>query len=221
MTHALIMAAEQVRIQSAQPIEYGFLGEVPARELISGNALASAIVLTAGIAQHTNEPWLKFNLDGKTLYVAKKSYRHSISWDQIHARGAVFGTRTVTINGDTYKVRLLTGADTNPTPVTTGYSSIGTSNSEWERLIYAVHNGVHTNTSNRTPPGAWPLYSDADLLVYNSYGHGNCSWTQETGTANVGQRVFRGGAGVTYFALQSSSNVHTQMGWRPVLELVE
>src|SRR5690606_4437313 len=87
------------------PNIYGdvFLGEVPASEFITGGALASAIGLTAGTAHNTNEPWLKFVLDGKTLYVAKKTFRRSITWNQIHARGAVFGTRTVVIQGNTYK----------------------------------------------------------------------------------------------------------------------
>src|SRR5690554_5978523 len=64
----------------------GFYGEVPVSELITGDLLASTIGLTEGTVLHSNEPWLKFALDGKTLYVAKKPFRHSIPWDQIHAQ---------------------------------------------------------------------------------------------------------------------------------------
>lgn len=196
-----------------------FFGEQPTTGFINGTRLASQIGLTQGTAQHSNEPWLHFELDGKTLYVAKKTYRYSISWNSIHARGAVFGTRTVVINGLTYKVRLLTGANTNPTPATGGYNPVGTEDSEWNRLIYIVHNGVHTNRNNKTPPGAWPLYGDTDLVVHSSGGNGHGSWTQETNAASAGQCVARGYLGVTHFLFNASSSTLTYYGWRPVLEL--
>lgn len=197
-----------------------FLGEVSASGFITGDALASAIGLTAGTAQHTDEPWLKFELDGKTLYVAKKPYRYNLSWNSIHARGAVFGTRTVVINGLTYKVRLLRGADVDPTPAPSGYNPVGTSASEWDRLIYNVHNGVHTRANNTTPPGHWPLYSDVDLVVHNTGGKGSRSWCQETRVTATGQRVRRGGLGVSYVDFVSASTAVSDHGWRPVLELV-
>lgn len=197
-----------------------FLGEVPTSELINGTALASAIGLTAGTAQHSNAGWLHFELDGKTLYVAKKPYRYNLSWDSIHARGAALGTRTVTINGLRYKVRLLRGADVNPTPALSGYNPVGTSASEWNRLLYNVHNGVHTHSGNRTPPGHWPLYSDTDLVIHTTAGNGRLSWCQETIANDGSQRVYRGVNGVTYFGFTISSYVFTNCGWRPVLELI-
>lgn len=69
--------------------EDGFLGEVPVIEFITGDVLA----------KHSDESWVKFELDGKTLNVAKKPLRRSISWDQTHVRGAVFGNATVVIQG--------------------------------------------------------------------------------------------------------------------------
>ncbi len=216
--NSLILGAAQQRLGGGVT---PFLGEMSASELITGNALASTIGLTAGTSQHSNEPWLHFELDGKTLFVAKKSYRHSVSWDHINARGAVFGTRTVTIQGRTYKVRLLTGADTNPTSVAVGYNPIGTEESEWNRLLYNVHNGVHTNTNNTTPPGEWPLYSDADLLVHYNYGNGSYSWCQETHATNATLRVLRGFSGVTNFTSVTSSGTNAYFGWRPVLELID
>lgn len=198
-----------------------FWGEVPTSEFITGDVLATEIGLTAGTAQFTNEPWLHFELDGKTLYVAKKPLRHSISWNNINAQGVVFGTRTIELNGETFKVRLLTGADTDPTSATSGsYDPAGTSDSEWNRLLYAVHNGVHTNSQNTTPPGYWPLYSDIDLVVHSTGGNGSRSWCQETNASSTGSRVYRGQRGVSYFAFNSTSRVAPDLGWRPVLELV-
>ena len=198
-----------------------FLGEVPVTELITGNTLASAIGLTVGTAQHSNEPWLHFELDGKTLYVAKKPYHNNLSWDHINAVGAVFGTTTVTINGETYKVRLLKGANTDPTPVEAGLNPTGTDQSEWDRLLYSIHNGVHTDDRNKTPPGAWPLYSDQDLLVNQSYGNGSLSLCQETNTVRGTWRVARGVVGITLLNYPAKNYRHANHGWRPVLELVE
>ncbi len=197
-----------------------FWGEVPVTELITGDALAIAIGLTGGTDQYSNEPWLHFELDGKTLYVAKKPYRNNLSWNHIHNRAAAMGTTTVTIQGRTYKVRLLTGANTNPTPPVFGYNPIDTEESEWNRLIYTVHNGVHGDHNNTTPPGAWPLYSDADLVVLPSGGSGSWSWCQETNATSTGQRVCRGSGGVTVIGFYASSAMSRNFGWRPVLELI-
>lgn len=198
-----------------------FWGEVPAIELIDGETLAATIGLTAGTAQHTNAGWLHFELDGKTLYVAKKPLRYAVSWNQIHAQGAVFGTRTVTINGESFKVRLLTGADVDPTPYVSNYDPVNSWGSEWNRLIYNVHDGEHTNANNTTPPGAWPLYSDTDLVVHQTGGNGSRSWCQETRADGPTSRVYRGFNGVSYLQFDSSSALYVASGWRPVLELVE
>ena len=90
-------------------LQAGFFGEVPVSEFITGDELARRIGLTAGVSQFSNEPWLKFSYLGKVEFVAKKSFRHSISWDDINAVGAVFGNKTININGKTYKVRLMKG----------------------------------------------------------------------------------------------------------------
>jgi len=198
-----------------------FYGEVPVSELITGNALASAIGLTAGTAQHSNEPWLHFELDGKTLYVAKKTYRFYISWNHIQAVNAVYGSRTIVINGKTYKVRLLKGSATDPYVGGNGYDPVGAYGSEWNRLIYSVHNGVHSRAGNVTPPGTWPLYSDTDLLIDNTVGDGSFSWCQETSASDSTLRVRRGSGGLTFLGLNRASEFSTYSGWRPVLELVE
>ena len=96
---------------------YGFFGEVPASELVNGEDLCALIGLTAGTLQNSDEPWLKFALDGKILYVAKKTIKHSISWDAINAVGAVFGEAKF---NKAFKVRLL-------------------STEEWDSLMYPIH----------------------------------------------------------------------------------
>ena len=205
--------------------ENAFLVEVPASELMSGTALASAIGLTAGTAQNSNEPWLHFELDGKTLYVAKKTFRHSISWNQINARGAVFGTATVTIQGDTYKVRLLKGANTDPANVSGGsWDHPGTHGSEWNRLMYRISGKPFSNASNTLASegiaeGDWAQYSEAALNI--AVGNGRYSWCQETLISDSANRVDRGRNGVSYLSLTSASSSNSLYGWRPCLELVD
>jgi hypothetical protein len=181
----------------------GFYGFVPASDFITGNDLAAQIGLTAGTSQDSDAGWLKFSGNGKTLYVAMKTFRHSISWDHINAVSAVYGNRTVVINGNLYKIRLLTGGDADPA------SSAG---GEWNSLIY----GVHMSTNPQWGPG----YSDSDLNV--GTGNGRGSWTQELGSTSS-YRVVRGVNGVSDFNRNTYSRGGTSsnLGWRPVLELVD
>lgn len=203
-----------------------FLGEVSAGAFITGNALASAIGLTAGTAQHSDEPWLKFLdlVDGKTKYVAKKTFRHTISWDQINAVNAVYGDRSIEINGESFKVRLLKGASGDPVEGISGYDTVSSHGSEWNRLFYPLV--PNTANSNKIPTypisgegirfGAWANYTDAELDNSSRW-----TWCQETNASNTSQRVRRGNSGLSYFGLAGSSNAYSYYAWRPVLELVE
>lgn len=179
----------------------GYLGFTTATELISGTELASAIGLSAGTAQYSTDGWLKWMKAGKLMYVARKPQRHTISWDNINAVGAVFGTKTVVIQGKTYKVRLLTGGDASPASGAGG---------EWNEIIYGVHKDQEPN---------WDNYTDADIVVTS--GDGRYSWCQETSASNSSDRVHRGYSSVTDFRTAPSSTVDGRFGWRPVLELVQ
>lgn len=128
--------------------ERGFFGEVTTAQLISGEDLCEALGLTAGILQNSTDPWLKYVWDGVIMYVAKKTIRHTISWNDINAVGAVFGDAAVTIGGIDYAVGLL-------------------SSNQWNGLIYPVHVDF----------GQWAQYTDADLRVRSSAGDGSYSWT--------------------------------------------
>lgn len=102
-----------------------FLGEVEANNFITGNKLASDIGLTKGTAINSNTQWFKYQMGNEIIYIPKKPFRYGISWDQINDANAVFGDKTVTINGKTYKVRLLRAfnnsatTDVRNTPVDT------------------------------------------------------------------------------------------------------
>ena len=218
----------------------GFFGEVPTSELITGNDLATAIGLTTGTSQFNNEPWLKFALDNNIIYVAKKPYRHSVSWEHIYQAGAVYGTgdngsnpsganriqdANINVDGYSLDVTLLRGANSDPTGSdSTGYDVAFTHNSEWNRLMYPIHSGIHTNSNNPSTPSVpyaqWATYSDEDLLVHSSFGSGSYSWTQETPVTST-QRLNRGGIGVTGVSRLSATNAYTHFGWRPCLRLAQ
>ncbi len=183
-------------------LDFGYFGFVSAVELITGDALALDIGLSVGTAQFSDAGWFKWAYNQKILFVAKKTFRHSISWNQINAIGAVFGTKTVSIGGKTYKVRLLTGGNGQPASEGGG---------EWNMVMYGVH-------QNYLPP--WDYCNDQDLQTHNSHGNGSYSWCQETSSANPSNRVRRGNNGVSYFNTVTSSDTPPSTGWRPVLELL-
>lgn len=200
----------------------GFYGEVTPTQLMSGPTLASQLGLTAGIAQYNNENWLKFSLDNKILFVAKKPYRHTISWDQISMVNAVNGSRIISIGGLNYKVRLLKGLYANNT--TFG----NTKGSEWNRLILPIH--ASAGTSYWTRPqyvesniSNWGInYNDNDLCTGTS-SLGSRSWCQETVTEGENNaRVLRGGVDAADSMWSfPSAEPYNGIAWRPVLELVQ
>lgn len=214
MQESLLMSPT---LEDEAPAGVRFLGEVPTSEFITGDALANAIGLTAGTTQHTNEPWLHFELDGKTLYVAKKPYRYNLSWYAINDTGAVRGDTAVNINGLTYRVRLLEALNKGNQDPSVGYGTPRTIDSEWNRLILPIHNGNHTYVNNTSSPGYYPLYSDKDLVLVPEGGNGSKSWCQER-LPRASNRWCRGFRGTTY--LTHSYRADNDTGWRPVLELV-
>lgn len=202
----------------------GFFGEVPATDLINGEDLSFLIAGANGMpgtlsAPHVNEPWLKFILDGKILYVHKKGIRHAVSWDQLNALDLVYGNRLIEINGYQYRIRLLKGADTDPSINTTGNFLEGSHNSEWSRLFYPlVRDDVNVPTRDPQAP-----YTNADLnmvWVDSATTPGAYSWCQEAHPGTTNGRVIRGIYGVSYLYRNTSSLTTASYGWRPVLELV-
>lgn len=143
---------------------YGFYGEVASTDLISGNDLASAIGLSAGTSQNSDAGWLKVVDGNKMLLIAKKTFRHSISWNNINAVDAVFG-RIVTIDGVKYILRLL-------------------STTEWDRFMYPLHE----DHPNGAP--AWAEYTNADLNV--ATGDGRYTWTSTPSSSSRVHRGYSG-----------------------------
>ncbi len=203
-----------------------FQGEVPVSELISGNALASLVGLTAGTAYNNNEPWLHFvdPVDNKTKYIAKKPYRHSISWDQLNAAGIVYG-KQISIGSNQYICRLIKSGLTDPMDATAGYDTEPTHGSEWNRLMYPIcaltgEAAYDVFNPDGPQPNTWASYDQTNDLYLLTHD-GRYSWCQETHSGNTNQRVRRGYYGVCRVNLFASSSATSNYGWRPCLELVD
>ncbi len=198
----------------------GFYGEVLPSQLISGPDLATSIGLVGGINQHITDPWLKFSLNNKTLFVAKRPFRYSISWDNINNVGAIFGTTQVNIGGVLYKVRVLSGFNTDPHPNQTGHDIEITHGTEWNRLMYNVHQTV---PGSQVGPN-WAEYTDFQIHV-GSGANSNGRYAHVQESLNETHSGRRGGGSISH----AYSTLTTQgrkidngaiWGWRPVLEPV-
>ena len=185
-----------------------YLGAV---SLIDGNVLASQIGLTAGTAINATAPFLHFELNGKAFYMAQKPFRHSLTWNQIHARGAVFGTRTIAIGGKTYKVRVPRGGVASTTSTidpSWGYGS------EFNYLMTSIRGGINTPSGEGLTYGTIAQLSGSDLAG-NIY-----TICQETATMEATWRTLRGGASALHGHVIGIDQSHSTYGWRPILEQI-
>jgi hypothetical protein len=228
----------------------GYYGFVESADLITGDALASQIGLTAGGAQFSDSGWFKFYVGpcaacNRTspkrpyvIYVASMPYRYSTSWDAINAVNAVYGDRIETIGSHDYRVRLIQGATTNPTATSYGTSCADDPglDSEWNELFYRIHTDVpDCSVPNIGMPGGyatsrhggpqsaganWAEYTNTQTGVLNTINNGSASWAQESDGTDTSKRVYCGYTGVAFWASNTSSYANTYFGWRPVLEFV-
>ncbi|MNZ89486.1 hypothetical protein D3C78_1084120 [compost metagenome] len=178
-----------------------FKGEVPTSSLITGSALATAAGLSVGTAINDTQPWLHFVTQaGVTLYIAKKHYRHSVTWNNLSAANIVNGTKTVLIGGKTYKVRLITGGAT------------AAAANEWDGLLA----GTHVADAKARH---WASYTNADLEI-DSAASPYVTQCQEASQVNTANNVVRGLGDINAWNSNNKTTGGTTRGWRPVLELV-
>lgn len=203
----------------------GFYGECPASEFITGDELAKLIGLTDGASQFSNEPWLKFSYLGNVEYIAKKIFRHSISWNDINRVNAVFGNRIILINGNKYKVRLPKGKTEGKQDDVNAEKGSICHNSEWNRLLLPIHENAPSNWKNpnnvKFPTENWHIgYTDDELSTDYKRGELSYSICQDYGDASEFV-LTRGGNGPAYSISIRPTARADYIGWRPVLEFVK
>ena len=211
-------------------LQAGFYGEVSTSDFITGDELAKRIGLSAGVSQFSNEPWLKFSYLGKTEFIAKKTFRHSISWDSINDVNAVYGNRTIEINGNIYKVRLVKGKNEGlQKEQKKTYKELYYS--EWNKLMLPIHKNAPSSFDFKLaviiPTENWNVgYTDVDLLTTTENKVGYNTWCQGVGDQTY-EIILRGGGSSVVSSDVSFTNCYPSgvawdnFGWRPVLELVD
>jgi hypothetical protein len=210
----------------------GYYGTVTSTALISGDALATAVGFSSGVSVNSNTAWFKFASNGKTLFVPKLPIRSNVSWPQLYAAGLVYGlnsgigpfplptdatvqqTKRVTINGNVYKVRLLTGGNADPYP--SGEFNVSNPanalDSEYTKLVQRCW--------ALDPNGApWDNLAMEDMGMDGVH----LTWCQESHPYGPPNRVHRGISGPAGFG--STDGNYSDVGgytfmWRPVLELI-
>lgn len=202
----------------------GFFGEVSSEEFITVPELFAAVGLSVGTQINLDTVWLKFILDNRLLFMPKLNIGERVSWNDLYARGLVYGTddfglfpdttpvvqnATVEIQGFQFKVRLLKGADSDPSALSSGYHTEEQApNAEWSRLIPPITNGT------------WATYSLSELGM----GTGRDFWCQETADGDVTLAVLRGNQPTSAIHFRAKTqrflSATSPRNWRPVLELV-
>lgn len=185
---------------------YGYYGKY--QGIITPNELIALSGITEGTTKNdannvptANITWLKFSHNYKTLFVADRTIHHSVSWNHLVSKDLVFG-KVVEIDGQKYLLRLLQGANENPTSVGGGMNS----NDEWDSLLNAF-----------TPGTVDSHWEGVDIV--NS-GQGQATWCQETSTTGVSNAVWRGSSFVTHLGSFLKTMAHDDFGYRPVLEVL-
>lgn len=163
--------------------------------------------------------WREVNDGDKKLLISDRVLLASVSWDDLNAQGLVSG-KTITIDGQQYKLRLLTGGSNYRTG-TDGYSGGTPTTNEWDRIL------VNKAGFSGLPI---PAASDLDSIqnstdfnsVHNQYWNWfyMYSWAQEVYAGNTSSRAVRGYDSARYWYYYASSYRFGLIGWRPVLEVL-
>lgn len=185
---------------SRQVIRVKFLGERQASEVITGSALAELVGLTPGTVINDDSGWLHFDVEGQELYIAKKPLRHTVSWEQLDSKGAVYGRDIYQYQDKVFKVRLLTGGDSDPASGPGG---------EWDNVLRRILAGR-----------GMADYTDADLGIGTNIV-GRSTLVQETRDGSPGVCLIRGGSTSTIWSTVTKSTASNVYSWRPVLEVLD
>lgn len=256
---AIIRSGPGPQILADGDLEIGYYGTINDIDFINGASLATFIGLTAGTNYAAAGGWFKFAYKGKTLFIPVQPLRYGLSWADIYRAGAVYGIdgpgnpgaagagvnqqRIITINGERFLIRLMTGlgplgtfmvssADT-PTPNQYYYDVVGCDDSEWNDLMLRIINITPKPIALRNAPFFAGAKNIAETLVLSNYGATalvqelipNSSnsvvrgiYNPSYGTMRSGFAQVVGGTTGTQNIGYNGSNISTPFGWRPVLE---
>lgn len=163
--------------------------------------------------------WHKIQDGSTTLLVCDRVILVNVSWADLNGQNLVTG-KTITIDGQPYKIRLLTGGN-NFRSGTDNYSGGTPTNNEWDRFITREE-----VISGLAAPESSDLDSTLNATDRNSTHNqlwnwmGVYSWVQETYIPDTSYRCSRGYFSARCFYNYTSSSRYGNVGWRPALEIL-
>lgn len=203
---------------------YGYFGEVSSTALFTASEMVEKLltgVVVAGIPATIT--WLKFVMNGKILFIPKTKLCTGVTWTTLYERGLVYGTddnglyptatptnqlQQVYKGTDAFKVRLLTGRNTDPSPNTgSGTWQDVTLSSEYVKTLGAVSNYSGRPASVPT----WTKFTNTEMGYDGTY---EVVMESNSNTPTVNSFSF------TAPSATSGQSKTTTAGWRPVLELI-
>jgi hypothetical protein len=157
-------------------------------DCVSYNGTAISIENTESGKELQWVEWTKS--DGTKLLICDRCLVANISWNNINSAGFITG-KEITIDGQKYKMRALTGSTG-----ASGTYGTGTDN-EWDQMMDAI------GESN-------------DIWHWsNMY-----TWCQEVYYSNSSYRSVRGYSAARNYGGDSASYTYSHYGWRPALEVL-
>lgn len=212
---------------------YGYFGTMFSADLIGASELRAQVGLSATVAPVASAPlWFKYVRNGKVIYVPNTTIGNPVSWETLYNLGLVFGVegpgpynagtnvpqnKKITINGDQFRVRLMTGFSDDYTK----YPPTGVANepaewvNEWNDFVYPL--SVHTPEGQRFVN----VGNDTTATIIGSGVIG--VYVQERSALTGGQGTLRGSSTNSKAGLSQRNNVGATQGygWYPVLELID
>lgn len=162
--------------------------------------------------------WIEVKVGSVTYLVADRVCLVRVSWDTLHSQSLIFG-KTITIDGQQYKVRSMTGGSNYRG--SDNYAGGTPTDNEWDRIITNEAGFSGLPTPNSTDLASGPNASQKAGVHNQKWNwYGVYSWCQEAYTSQTGRRAIRGYTSARVWDNRPSSNVYSNYGFRPVLEVL-
>lgn len=206
-----------------------YKGFVASVDLITGDDLAAAIGLTAGISHNNDGGWLHYIDGAREFYIARTTFRYGLGFTPIET--ALVGPKTVQIGENYYQVKQITGMSVDPFTTIIGNAGGG----DWDAYIYPLITGP---ARAQITADVWSYFTETDLGLSANWGtqpNGSITHVLERHNALPARasrgRNYSGGTAVASVVGRTvynegnpgEGNAGTginQYGWRPMLEKV-
>jgi hypothetical protein len=153
--------------------------------------------------------WREVTVGTKKMLIADRCLLRSVTWDTLHAQNLIFG-KNITIDGQLYKLRVLTGG-TGRRDGGTGSGERGLLPNEWDDIIGREGGYSGLPAVNTGQAGSHNQFWN----WFNMY-----SWCQDTYFSNSATRAVRGYSSGVFWNYVTSGDSAAGIGWRPALEIL-